>query len=111
MVLEDDPPDKDLLAKADTAPRMFLFVPIELAIIFFILFFAINTQFHSLVKGFLVVPFWIGAAILVGRDVNGVRCFMVRCRVATTMLDRYRWGGDSVTPWPTKGKRGDRRAI
>ena len=109
--MTDDPPDSNPLAIPDTRPNMFLLVPYGLAVLFGVAFFAIDTQLHSLVDGFVVVPFWIGAALLVRRDVNGLRVFMVRCRLTLTLLDAHRWGGQSVTPWPLKGKRGERHAL
>lgn len=103
-MIEDQEPDRDVLAVPDTRPQMFLFIPYELAICFGILFFAIDTQMHSMVRGFIVVPFWLIAAALVQRDVNGVRVFMVRVRIALMLLDIHRWGGLSASPWPIKEK-------
>ena len=74
------------------------------------LFFAIDTQMHSMLKGFVVVPLWLIAAALVRRDVNGVRVFMVRARLVMMLLDSHRWGGLSASPWPLKAK-GRRHAL
>jgi type IV secretory pathway VirB3-like protein len=109
-MIEDQAADRDVLAIPDTRPNMLLFVPYELAILFGVLFFAIDTQMHSMWKGFVVVPFWLLAAALVRRDVNGVRVFMVRARLALMLLDIHRWGGLSASPWPLKTK-GSRRAL
>ena len=109
-MIEDQPADRDVLAIPDTRPNMLLFVPYELAIGFGVLFLAIDTQMHSTVKGFIVVPFWLLAAALVRRDVNGVRVFMVRVRLAMMLLDTNRWGGLSASPWPLKAKR-SRHAV
>jgi type IV secretory pathway VirB3-like protein len=109
-VIDDAPPDKDLLAIPDTRPNMLMFVPYELAVLFGVVFFAIDTQMHSMVKGFVVAPFWLLAAALVRRDVNGVRVFMVRARLALMLLDVHRWGGLSASPWPLKSK-GSRHAL
>jgi type IV secretory pathway VirB3-like protein len=103
-MIEDQPADQDSLAIPDTRPQMWLFVPYELAILFGVLFFAIDTQLHSMVKGFVVLPFWITAALLVRRDVNGVRVFMIRLRLILMLLDAHRWGGISASPWPLKSK-------
>jgi type IV secretory pathway VirB3-like protein len=110
IVITDDDPDRDSLAIPDTRPNMFLLIPYELAISFGMLFFAIDTQLHSLVKGFVVLPFWILAASLVKRDINGVRIFMIRLRLLFLYLDVARWGGFSATPWPSTERR-PRRAI
>jgi type IV secretory pathway VirB3-like protein len=109
-MIEDQPADRDKLAIPDTRPNFLLFIPYELAILLGMLFFAIDTQMHSMVKGFIVVPFWLLAAALVRRDVNGVRVFMVRARLALMLLDVHRWGGLSASPWPLKVKR-SRRAV
>lgn len=109
-MIEDALPDRDLLAIPDTRPQMFCFIPYELAILFGILFFAIDTQMHSMVKGFVVVPVWLLAAALVRRDINGVRVFMVRLRLGLMLLDSHRWGGLSASPWPLKSK-GVRHAV
>jgi type IV secretory pathway VirB3-like protein len=103
-MIDDDPPDKDKLAIPDTRPNMFLFVPYELAMVFFIGFFAIDNQTHSLKNGLIVLPFWIISALLVRRDVNGVRVFFVRTRLIMLHLDQYRWGGLSTSPWPLKDR-------
>lgn len=104
-MLTDDPPDVNALAKADTQPRTFLFVPYELAVGFVIGCAALDVQFHSWKLGFIVVPFWAAAALLCKRDLNGVRVFLVRIRLALTLMDAHRWGGPSASPWPL----GDRR--
>jgi type IV secretory pathway VirB3-like protein len=109
-MIEDTEPDRDVLAIPDTRPNFLLFVPYELAVLFGMLFFAIDTQMHSMVKGFIVAPFWLLAAALVRRDVNGVRVFMVRLRLAMMLLDAHRWGGLSASPWPLKAK-GVRHAL
>jgi type IV secretory pathway VirB3-like protein len=109
-MIEDQPADRDVLAIPDTRPNMLLFIPYELAVGFAMLFFAIDTQLHSMVKGFIVVPFWLVAAALVRRDVNGVRVFMVRARLILMLLDVHRWGGLSASPWPLKSK-GSGRAL
>lgn len=110
MTIEDEAPDKDKLAVPDTRPNMFLFVPYELAMLFFIGFFAINNQTHSIKNGCIVLPFWMLAALLVRRDVNGVRVFFVRLRLCLLILDQHRWGGLSTSPWPLKAKV-DRFAV
>ena len=111
MDLKDDDPDRNNLVIPDTRPNMFFFIPYDLAILFGVLFFGVDTQFHTWKYGFCVVPFWIGAALLVRRDVNGVRVFMTRLRLAMTMLDTYRWGGQSATPWMLKGRKANRYAL
>jgi type IV secretory pathway VirB3-like protein len=109
-MIEDVAADRDLLAIPDTRPNMLLFIPYELAVLFGVVFFAVDTQMHSMVKGFVVLPFWLLAAVLVKRDVNGVRVFMVRLRLAMMLLDVHRWGGLSASPWPIKAK-GPRHAL
>jgi type IV secretory pathway VirB3-like protein len=109
-MIEEQPADKDRLAIPDTRPQMFLFVPYELAVLFGVLFFGIDTQLHSIFKGLIVLPLWIVAAVLVKRDVNGVRVFMVRLRLALLLLDAHRWGGLSASPWPLQAKD-DRGAV
>ena len=109
-MIEDQPADRDKLAIPDTRPNFLLFIPYELAVLFGMLFFAIDTQMHSMVRGFVVVPFWLLAAALVRRDVNGVRVFMVRARLTLMLLDVHRWGGLSASPWPLKAK-GSRHAV
>ena len=109
-MIEDEPADRGVLAIPDTRPNMLLFIPYELAVTFGVILFAIDTQMHSMVKGFVVVPLWVIAAALVRRDVNGVRVFFVRARLAMMLLDTYQWGGLSASPWPLKAK-GSRRAI
>ena len=89
---------------------MLLMIPYELAVLFGVIFFAVDTQMHSMVKGFIVVPFWVIAALLVRRDVNGVRVFMVRLRLGLMLLDVHRWGGLSASPWRLKAK-GSRHAV
>lgn len=109
-MIEDQPADRDVLAIPDTRPQMFCFIPYEMAVLFGMLFFAIDTQLHSMVKGFVVVPFWLLAAALVRRDVNGVRVFMIRLRIMLMLLDVHRWGGLSASPWPLKAN-GERNAL
>ena len=99
-MIDDDAPEKDPIATQDTRPNMFLWVPYELAMVFFIGFFAIDNKMHSIKDGFIVIPFWMLAAILVRRDVNGVRVFFVRSRLILLLLDQHRWGGLSTSPWP-----------
>jgi type IV secretory pathway VirB3-like protein len=111
----DEEADCEPLAIQDTRPNMFLGIPYDLAIIFGAAFFAIDTQLHSMVWGFSAVPFWIGAAVLVRRDVNGFRVAWVRWRIGMfSMMDAHRWDGWSVSPWPLKpGQtyRGDDDAV
>jgi type IV secretory pathway VirB3-like protein len=109
-MIEEQPADKDRLAIPDTRPQMWLAVPFELAIMFGMAFFAIDTQMHSIFKGLLVLPLWIVAALLVKRDINGVRVFMVRLRLAMLLLDAHRWGGLSASPWPLNSTE-DRGAV
>ena len=109
-MIEDEPADHDVLAIPDTRPNMLLFIPYELAVGFGMLFFAVDTQLHSMVKGFIVAPLWLLAAALVRRDINGVRVFMVRARLTLMLLDAHRWGGLSASPWPLKAK-GPRHAL
>jgi type IV secretory pathway VirB3-like protein len=104
-MIDDQPADRDRLAIPDTRPNFLLFIPYELAVLFGMLFFAIDTQMHSMVKGFVVAPFWLLAAALVRRDVNGMRVFMVRARLGLMLLDVHRWGGLSASPWPRKARR------
>lgn len=104
-MIADEPADTDPLAIPDTRPNMLLFVPYELAVAFGTAFFAINNQTHSLKNGCIVIPFWILAALLVRRDVNGVRVFVIRVRLAFMLLDAWRWGGLSTSPWPKKRYR------
>jgi type IV secretion system protein VirB3 len=109
-MIADQAADKDRLAVPDTRPQMFLFVPYELAILFGMAFFATDTFLHSMVDGFIVLPLWAIAALLVKRDVNGVRVFMVRFRLLMLLLDAHRWGGLSASPWPLNARE-DRGAI
>lgn len=111
MIPIEELPDKELLAKADTAPRMFLFVPSDLAIMFATAFFAINTLFHAITYGCVVFPFWMLAAVLTKRDVNGVRMFMVKWRLWLMLFDSYRWEGFSASPWPLNVKRKTDHAL
>lgn len=103
-MIEDEAPESNPLAIPDTRPNMFLFVPYELAVLFGVAFFALDTMLHSIKDGFLVLPLWIVAALLVRRDVNGVRVFIVRARLVLMLLDAWRWGGLSATPWPLRPK-------
>ena len=104
MKIDDEPPEKHPIAAQDTRPNFFLFVPYELGMIFCIAFFAIDTGTHTLKNGFIVAPFWILAALLVRRDVNGVRAFFVRVYLWSLLFDQHRWGGLSTSPWPVKSK-------
>lgn len=110
-MLTDDRPETDLLAKSDTHSNLVLFVPYELFMLLLIGFFVIDIQMHSAVDGLAVLPFWAVAAALCKRDLNGVRVWLVRAKLAMTrpayFLDAHRWGGPSVSPWP-RGKRGGR---
>jgi type IV secretory pathway VirB3-like protein len=85
-----------------TRPNLFLMVPYGLAVMFGVAFFALDTEFHSWKLGFLVLPFWSGAAVLVRRDLNGVRVFLCRARLCLTLLDAWRWGGPSASPFHAK---------
>jgi type IV secretory pathway VirB3-like protein len=98
----DVPLEEETLHLPLTRPNLFLMVPYGLAVAFGMAFFGIDTEFHSGKLGFLVLPFWSGAAVLVRRDLNGVRIFMVQVRLALTLLDTYRWGGPSAAPFPIK---------
>jgi type IV secretory pathway VirB3-like protein len=107
-MLRDDPPERDLLAKADTQPKMFLFVPVELAIMLFTGIMAVGTVYHrffGLAGAIPGIPVWIAAAALCRRDLNGIRAFWVKSRLITLFLDAYRWEGAlSPSPWPRKSK-------
>lgn len=109
-MIADEAPDKDRLAIPDTRPNMLLFVPYELAVLFGIIGVATDVQLHSLLDGAVVIPLWVLAAVLVRRDVNGVRVFFVRLRLVTLLRDASRWGGLTVSPWPLKAK-GRRDAV
>ena len=109
-MIEDEKPERDRLAVQDTRPNLILFIPYELGMTFGIGFFAIDTQTHSIVNGLLVVPFWILAALLVRRDINGARVFFVRLRLCMLLLDQHRWEGLSATPWPLAARE-DRHAV
>lgn len=106
--MQDDPPDRDTLAKADTQPKMFLFVPWELFWCLFIGAAMVGTVYHrffGLGGVILVLPIWLAAAALCKRDIHGVKSFFVRAKLITFYLDAYRWQGAlSPTPWPTKEK-------
>lgn len=106
-VEKDEEPDSEPLAIQDTRPNFWFGVPYDLAILFFTAFLVINTQMHSMVDGLIVVPFWIGAAIIVRRDVNGFRVFWARSRIGMySMFDAHRWGGWSVSPMGLNDQRG-----
>lgn len=98
-MVTDEPPDQDVLAIPDTKPQMFLFLPYEFAIFMAMAFFVIDIQTHSLINGFLIGPIWFGFAVLVRRDVNGIRVMMVNLRYGLMYLGFHRWGGLSVSPW------------
>lgn len=102
MAYEEDPLDTEVLHIPPTRPNMFLRVPYELAVLFMMLFFASDTMLHSWKAGFLVIPLWAAAAVLVRRDLNGVRVAMVRMRLLTVVLDAHRWGGLSADPYPIR---------
>lgn len=108
MTPQDDPPEVDVLAKADTQPHTFLGVPFEIAIVLGCGFFVINIQFHAIFWGLVVAPFWALAFILCKYDLNGVRVFLVRFKLALILLDAHRWGSPSASPWPLAGSKGER---
>lgn len=85
-----------------TRPNLFLLIPYELAVGFGIGFFLLDNTFHSWKAGFAILPLWGGAAMLVKRDFNGIRVMLTRLRVIATMLEAYRWSGQSLTPFPMK---------
>jgi len=106
-MLRDVPPERDTLPKADTQPKLILFVPWELFCGLFIGGCLICAVFHTLWWGFaLVIPIWAGAAVLVQRDMNGTRVFSVKVKLITLYLDAHRWDGAlSVSPDSSRNVR------
>ena len=98
----DVPLEEETLHLPLTRPNLFLMVPYGLAVAFGMAFFGIDTELHSWKLGFLVLPFWSGAAVLVRGDLREVRVIMFRVRLALTLLDAHRWGGPSEAPFPAK---------
>ncbi|MGH7043309.1 MAG: type IV secretion system protein VirB3 [Acetobacteraceae bacterium] len=103
-----EPLESEPLHVADTRPALMFGIPMELAVVFGTAFFAIDTELHTPFWGFVVLPFWFLAAVLVRTDYNGVRVFFVWLRTSAVMFDSYLWGGASVAPFPVRlhGSRG-----
>lgn len=111
-MLNDVPPERDTLAKADTQPKLFLFIPVELALAFIIAFFFIGSVFHIVWKHLVfIAPLWAGSAVLVRRDLNGVKVFNLKLKLILLFFDAYRWDG-ALSPSPSPDKsEGDRYAF
>lgn len=100
MRSSSEPLETDPLSVADTRPALMFGIPMELAVVFGTAFFAIDTELHSPFWGFVVIPFWFMAAVLVRTDYNRSRIFFVWLRTSAVMFDSYLWGGASLPPFP-----------
>jgi type IV secretion system protein VirB3 len=99
----DDTLTETTLHVAATRPAMVMGLPIDLFAIL-----AMGTTFVGIVSMFympLTIPVWWAASLLVRRDYNAPRVFLLWAKGPGFALDSGLWGGASISPFPIKPDR------
>lgn len=88
---------------AATRPAMMMGMPMDLCVAL-----AMATTFIGIASMFympLMIPIWWAAALLVRRDYNAPRVFLLWAKGPGFALDSGLWGGSSISPFPMQGEK------
>jgi len=96
----DEPLTETTLHIAATRPAMMMGMPMDLCVVL-----AVVTTLIGIASMFympLMIPLWWAATLLVRRDYNAPRVFLLWAKGPGFALDSGLWGGSSVSPFPMR---------